>query len=743
MAIVNCSLSSVERKHLYDISCLQLDEHDNWLRPEYPKYKSDLAQPKPFLVPSFDNEVVEILPSVKQNRKINFDENIYVMDIENRFQMMLEEEQIEQDDEVSYEIEIVEGGQTDDADFYLEMIDGEIFYVFETEDDISVESEEEEEEGSDESSSTEDQSSAVAPLQLDIGGLMAPNLNESYRSLSEDQPMYIPDDEDNSECSESVNENVDRYDGNIGDDSSSSSDQLGFEVPAQLQIDQMIIDAESKHFDVTTEATSAESTVDSTILLSPLMTQISTVDVTSNGNLMDSTTEETNTTKSDSIQPTQVVDFVPTSPTQQKPRPTMIRSNSAGESMRSILRSPQIESPKKVKKEKKSPKQIKSPSKKKTFTKTYVRADDFDGEHRVFAWEKPSWAESSKLRSTEKGDAILQGANLAQPITDTKKILESGKVKWEKPDWASLDGENDDDDLDKNDKISSADDDINAKEELIRKIQTGRLNLPSTRKGGSRLKITLNGSCLRDGSDIVKPITKATVIKKPSNVNTVANPKILRATPTGSKVREGHTLEAPTTQATQLKKYTFERPTWTHGKLRSTQAGDILKKGGDVALAITPATAEHNQYKKEEWKGKRGIGRQASASIAEEMKRKDYSWSKPSWAVERNLRKTTRGDAVRAGVGLSRPITSLPHLTNVTENGMTDEDANVVNTLSKDLQNSLRLESSALEEEEPSGVGNRRAASTSILSTIEGDTLRTRGMRLNGEPPVTRSMSLD
>jgi hypothetical protein len=128
---------------LNEMETICVDEDGNWYRPEYPRYQQELAQPKPFLVPSFDNEVVEVLPSEKQNRKINFDEAVYVMEIENRWQMM-EVEELEDDD--SYEIEIVEGtggaagsGSTeDDADFYLEMIDGEIFYVFETEDDISV-----------------------------------------------------------------------------------------------------------------------------------------------------------------------------------------------------------------------------------------------------------------------------------------------------------------------------------------------------------------------------------------------------------------------------------------------------------------------------------------------------------------------------------------------------------------------------------------------------------------------------
>src|SRR3569623_985447 len=96
----------------------------------FPRYFKDLAPAKPFLVPSFDNQVVEVLPSAKANRKIRFDEQILVQEIENRYASM----DYEEDDDDSYEIEIVDDDE--DADFYLEIVDGEVVYVFETEDDI-------------------------------------------------------------------------------------------------------------------------------------------------------------------------------------------------------------------------------------------------------------------------------------------------------------------------------------------------------------------------------------------------------------------------------------------------------------------------------------------------------------------------------------------------------------------------------------------------------------------------------
>jgi hypothetical protein len=626
-----------DKMNLYDISALQIDEDDNWLRPDYPRYESELAPAKPFLVPSFDDEVVEILPSVKQNRKINFDEQVYILEIENRFQMMLPEDQVEEEDDVSYEIEIVEGGQTDDADFYLEMIDGEIFYVFETEDDISDEGEADESDSSEES---DDQSSCnKVPMQLDIGGMMAPNLNESMISRGSDENMYASDEEDENEVSLEFNTDID---------------------PTKLGVGSAILENEES------AATFADSFV------RPVPTSISPViEVSATSQYEDYSSEK----QSDDPTDSNIVAVVdPSSPT----KPTTSDDGeqfSPNQSMRSILKacqpSPKIESPKKSKKERKASKD----GKKKTFSKTYVRADDFDGEHQVYSWEKPSWASSNKLRSTDKGDAILKGANLAQPITDTKELLKNGKFKWTKPDWANEDEEG-----------TNSNDDVNAKEELIRKIQQGELNLPSKHKNGNRLKITLNGSTLREGSDIVKPITKATVIKKPSNVNTEANPKILRATPIGNRLKEGQSIEAPTTQATTLKKYKFEQPSWTQVKLHSTQAGDILKKGGDVALAITPGTATQNKYSTNpDWKSKRGLGRQASASVVDD-RRKEFTWAKPTWALENKLRKTPKGDDVRAGKGdLARPITNLPHLKDMTITEGGDEKNNSNNNSSNDL----------------------------------------------------------
>jgi hypothetical protein len=324
-----------------------------------------------------------------------------------------------------------------------------------------------------------------------------------------------------------------------------------------------------------------------------------------------------------------------------------------------------VNTPSPSKQKKKRDKKVKKEKKEKTFTKTFVRVADFDGEHRVYNWEKPTWT-NQKLKSTGKGDDIRKGANLANPITDAAVLIQKGEVKWEKPEWA----------LQNSDSNFSVED-VNAKEELIRKIQDGSMNLRGMRNSRRRLKLSINGDLLAAGSDIVKPITKATIIKKPANINYVANPKILRATPGGSKVWSGESLAAPVTQATSLKKYDWEKPSWVSPQLHSTGAGEMLKTGADVTKPI--GSNAKVEWEKPDWTKKRTIGRHKSSDL-NEMKR-EYTWEQPSWAKGRApesetmregnsemdggiavLKPTEKGQLARRGAKLERPITLLPHL---------------------------------------------------------------------------------
>ena len=581
---------------LDQLRSLIIDEGGFWHRPEYPEYKLQLAAPKAFLVPSFDEGVVEVLPTEKQNRKINFVEEVNVLEIENRFQMM-ELEDVDDDDE-SYEIEIVEGSGAgsceDDADFYLEMIDGEIFYVFETEDDISISDEESSSDGSSDSSSSSESEmqtpteGPVAPLQFNFGELMAPTLDDSMVHLNASFELVdFTDEEENnvSEIESKLSENG---------------------KPHDNYVEKSIVGVAN----IADEPESPDHEAKPTIGLdTPAVSPTPSIGCPSS----------------------------PSSPTKTKKKP---------------------------KKERKE----------KTFTKTFVRASDFDGEHRVFSWETPTWA-NTQLKSTGKGDCIRQGANLSAPITHAQKLIESGKVKWEKPEWA------------RNGDESEQADDVDATEELIRKIQDGTVSLPGLRNNKRRLKLSVNGSVLAKGGDIVKPITKATIIRKPSNINFLANPKILRATPGGQKLWKGENLAGPVTQATTVKKYEWEKPSWAKTNLNQTDAGGKVKAGKDMAAPITKATDNEspNSWDKPDWANRRGVSR-AHSEIAGASK-KEYTWEKPSWAKPRfdgtsgnlegalaTLKPTEKGQLAFRGVKLEKPITSLPHMTSASVDSQSQSD---------------------------------------------------------------------
>lgn len=581
---------------------LIIDDDGFWHRPEYPEYKLDLAAPKPFLVPSFDKGVVEVLPSEKQNRKICFVEEVSVLEIENRFQMM---EPDEMDDDESYEIEIVEGsgegnGQ-DDADFYLEMIDGEIFYVFETEDDISVSDEENDsDESSDSSSSTSESEmqtpsgGPIAPLQLNFGELIAPTLDDSMVLLDTTFDMVEVSVKEEKKMSEGV-----------------ESQPIENEKPQ-------------------------------------------------NGN-GETSNVVTHPDESDSPDrgPKPSIGGFDTPPGSPDRLPCGAFSPSPPTTPKSILKipaSPGVSSPSKAKRDKKLKKE-KTNKKEKTFSRTFVRAADFDGEHRVYSWEKPTWA-NQQLKSTGKGDDIRQGANLSGPITDANKLIKSGKVKWEKPEWARCGDESD------------RADDLDAKEELIRQIQDGIVSLPGLQHNKRRLRLSVNGSVLAEGGDIVKPITKATIIRKPANINHIANPKILRATPGGQKLWNGENLAGPVTQATNVKKYGWEKPSWVKAKLNPTNSSENVKAGQEVVPAENESSIT---WEKPDWAKKRGVSR-GHSEIGFASK-KEYSWEKPSWAKSRingtadnpretstTLKPTDKGQLALQGGKLEKPITFLPHM---------------------------------------------------------------------------------
>lgn len=601
---------------------------------DFPRYFTPLAAAKPFLVPTFDNQVVELLPAEKANRKICWDEQILVQEIENRYGDM----ELEEGEEDSYEIEIVD--DDGDADFYLEIVDGEVFYVFETEDDIS----EEEESDDDDSTMTGGDVSvgAHSEIEPESGSEMSPpeGAHMPSRPVQVPQRMALPSlDDDSSEADVSPvpeskgavliePDNVDDRSAASAADSGSNAvnvdgddadsevfNMRGIRSQAKVPSAPQAVALPKPEAPIPATETSDAAQLSPT----PAPAASSQSEAASDAATMPGSpsssgyTTPIQTRKGSVTMP--LVDMVPISPSVASIPPTS-PGNTSVATPRSILKACP-ESPKKPMTPKKPRDKSKPKEKKeKTFTKTYVRAEQFNCETTVsYAWEKPSWTNKT-LRSTGKGEQVRSGGNLANPITFPKKqpanadllqeeSLETDEVAYEKVD----------------------------KEELIRRL-----------KGGShgrhrKLKFSINGAKIRDGGDIVQPITKATVFRKPENINKLANQDVLKKSSIGDAVKEGKDLAQPVTFATVNKAYQWEKPEWAK-KLESKKES---KKD---------TSAQENEGQE---------SNAPSVFVSPTKQRKKYTWEKPSWTKQR-LSTTENGDAVKEGASLAMPITQLPDL---------------------------------------------------------------------------------
>jgi hypothetical protein len=618
---------------------------------DFPRYFTPLAAAKPFLVPTFDNQVVELLPAEKANRKICWDENILVQEIANRYGDM----EVDEGEEDSYEIEIVD--DDGDADFYLEIVDGEVFYVFETEDDLSDEEESDDED--DESTVTAGDASTAAHSEIvsesdyemstpDVGhtssrpvhlptSMALPSLDEDGSVDADSSPLPEPKGpaliEPDSDCD--------------GAAEVTASNACPATEPTLMSIDENDADSEvfsmkslrsqSRNTPPATEgATSSGVTSDAKAFAEPDDAQLSPTQVRDSSERTSSTDAAvvpasppaTVTASSGYTTPVQkkkeslqipLVDMVPTSPASSS-APPLSPGNTSNVTPRSILKACP-ESPKKPMTPKKPRDKSKPKEKKeKTFTKTYVRAEQYNCETTVsYAWEKPSWT-NKQLRSTDKGEQVRKGGNLANPITFPNKLPANADLLQEE--GLEIDGV----------EYEQVD-----KEELIRRL-----------KGGShgrhrKLKFSINGAKIRDGGDIVQPITKATVFRKPENINKIANQDVLKKTAIGDAVKEGMNLAQPVTLATVNKTYQWEKPEWAK-RLESRK-----ENSDEISIAVSS----------------RGF-------VSPSKQKKTYTWEKPSWTKQR-LATTENGDAVKEGANLARPITQLPDLVRQDEQERQDQ----------------------------------------------------------------------
>ena len=573
-------------------------------------WTEELAPPVPYLVPNQDGEPMEVVdPTEKPTQKLKWADDVELCEIENRYQ--LEEKYPEDDDEDSYEIEIVE--DDGDADFYLEIVDGEIFYVFETEDDDSMSSEEDDSDemqqsdsDSNSSSSSEESSSygeaPTQPLQLNIGDMLAPPLDfdddaADKKVAGETLLVATPAAPSFDANSSMASFNASFMDFGDGEDSDESDNYQGDGADASV--------------DEQSEASSERKPP------VPAQTDKKT-DLSTTTSLLDQTKEEPSRVEPEidaQLDKTQQTDVTPTAPAQEEgvvvtptsspvsvPKekclspPQSFASPTDTSPVKSILKAcpPSPKSPAPERKQKKS-KQKKT---EKTVTKRYVRADNFDGEQMVFAWEKPKWTDK-KLKETSKGADVRSGANLANPITFPKKKPTNESLMYE------------------DDKGNTID-----KDELISRIQAGDSGalafVPAPTYEGKhqrKLKCSLNGQKLRQGQDLAKPVTMATVNRKRDDVNHLANKTVLR-----NKVQ------------TVRRQYSWEQPEWAIAKLRSSEKGAAVKKGESVAAPITKIN---------------------------EIKKKEYAWEKPEWTKPK-LSATRSGEILKNGQDLQKSITRLP-----------------------------------------------------------------------------------
>lgn len=701
----------------------------------FPRYHAPLAPAKPFLMPSFnDGDVVEILPSEKANRKIRFDENILVQEIENRFAFIYPED----DDEDSYEIEIVE--DDGDADFYLEIVDGEVFYVFETEDDISLGSDASEDDMEEESDMSDEESESKH-IQMNLASIPAPNLDaDDYNDeMNKNEETEITEMEiveleiedthkpEIIQEEELVVEVIDETEQDLDADELIKEQNAAKEIRPDDDTDEILKNSTQLEPSLeeqivqepaeTVAAPSAEPTPSPTpVTVTPSPPPISKEDKPKatlleepQRSITPPPTSEIESTSSQvavmtptpeskekvsvppppmeaphspsatrSLNQHHIVDSVPHSPIASPIAPASPSSVHRAQ-VKSILKA-NPESPKKPTAKVKRDKKSKGGKKEKTFTKTYVRADHYDGEHRVYTWEKPDWTKK-QLRSTGLGEAVRKGKNLANPITfPVKKPANADLIEEEE----------------KEDEMEKVD-----KEELIRRIKAGTMAIPLAPVPGYRnkqrqLKFSIKGATIRDGGDIVKPITKATVIRKAENINKVANPTVLKATPIGEQVRKGDTLAAPITKATVIrkrddvnevanpnvlkkkgvqpvekKKYEWEKPSWVKPKLQSTDKGKVVKAGEKVEAPITHIEKSKKiEWEKPSWiKTKLGpTGKGATVKQGGTISNPiTFPVGKPDGInkevhPDEVLRHTELGDVVRQGENLARPITQLPEL---------------------------------------------------------------------------------
>jgi hypothetical protein len=149
---------------------------------------------------------------------------------------------------------------------------------------------------------------------------------------------------------------------------------------------------------------------------------------------------------------------------------------------------------------------------------------------------------------------------------------------------------------------------------------------------------------------------------------------VLKNTAKGKFMKEGGTVSAPITNiaevAAEKKDLSFKKPDWTKNtKLRSTGKADVLKTEGNLAKPITSLPHLGKQFDKDEptmlekstGSSSLLVNNKPTVNSQDDDQEncggdKTIGWEKPDWTKKPVLKGTAKGDKLKSGGTLSRPI---------------------------------------------------------------------------------------
>lgn len=119
------------------------------------------------------------------------------------------------------------------------------------------------------------------------------------------------------------------------------------------------------------------------------------------------------------------------------------------------------------------------------------------------------------------------------------------------------------------------------------------------------------------------------------------------------------------------KDLSWKKPDWATGtKLRSTGKADVIKQGGSLAAPITDLPHQkkdgEGNFEKPEWTAdaEAGVGKRVEGDLAKPITNlphsgggdKNLSFEKPDWTKKPVLSTSEKGQALKAGAEIARPI---------------------------------------------------------------------------------------